>query len=86
MAGLTDDQRSKSADLPPNRSFLCTRRSLARSGEHRCTMGRRNNKLARIIAEQIEQIRAQVYESLFPPSEKVDAVSIIRVCTASETP
>jgi hypothetical protein len=42
--------------------------------------GRRNDVLARRIAEQIEAIREQVYESLFPPARKVEAVSIIRVC------
>jgi hypothetical protein len=44
------------------------------------TKGRRNNLLARIIADRIEAIRSQVYENLFPPSGKIEAVSIVRIC------
>jgi hypothetical protein len=44
------------------------------------TKGRRNNLLAKIIADRIEAIRSQVYEKLFPPSEKIEAISIVRIC------
>ncbi len=44
------------------------------------TMGKRNNRLAKLIAERIELIRAQVYEALFPPAKAVEAVSVVRVC------
>jgi hypothetical protein len=36
--------------------------------------------LIKDIAEQIEGIRAQVYEVMFPPDKPVTAMSIIRVC------
>lgn len=36
--------------------------------------------LIRKIAKQIEAIRAQVYEKLFPPSHEVTAISVVRVC------
>jgi len=44
------------------------------------TMGKRNDLLARIIGERIEQIRAQVYEIQFPPAAKIEAVCIVRIC------
>ena len=44
------------------------------------TKGRRNDLLARIIGERIEQIREQVYEVQFPPAAKVEAVCIVRIC------
>lgn len=40
----------------------------------------KNKALARTIAERIEKIREKVYEVQFPPAQKVDAVSIVRVC------
>ena len=44
------------------------------------TNGKRNNSLARTLSERIEAIRAQVYETQFPPSKPVEAVSIVRIC------
>jgi hypothetical protein len=40
----------------------------------------RNKLLATIIAERIEKIREQIYEVQFPPSQPIDAVSIVRIC------
>ncbi|MEZ6009563.1 MAG: hypothetical protein R3F05_17625 [Planctomycetota bacterium] len=40
----------------------------------------KNKLLAKIIAERIEAIREQVYEVQFPPSEPIEAVSIVRIC------
>lgn len=37
-------------------------------------------KLARLIGERIEAIRAQLYEVLFPPDRPIKAVSVVRVC------
>ncbi|HVG94459.1 MAG TPA: hypothetical protein VND21_08435 [Planctomycetota bacterium] len=42
--------------------------------------GRRNDQLAKVIAERIEQIRSQVYEVQFPSVKPIEAVSIVRVC------
>ncbi|MFI5401437.1 MAG: hypothetical protein ACHQ1G_00660, partial [Planctomycetota bacterium] len=36
--------------------------------------------LLKKIAEHIEEIRADVYEKLFPPSREVKAISVVRVC------
>ncbi|MGQ0614513.1 MAG: hypothetical protein ACT4PV_12330 [Planctomycetaceae bacterium] len=36
--------------------------------------------LIKAIALQIEAIRAQVYEQLFPPTREVKAISVVRVC------
>ena len=44
------------------------------------TKGRRNDALAKEIARRIELIRAQIYEKQFPPANKIDAVSVVRVC------
>ncbi|MFO0932576.1 MAG: hypothetical protein U1E39_07690 [Planctomycetota bacterium] len=44
------------------------------------TKGRRNDFLAKIIGERIEQIRAQVYEVQFPPAQPIKAVCICRIC------
>lgn len=44
------------------------------------TKGRRNDLLARIIAERIEQIREQIYEVQFPPAKPITTVCIARVC------
>ncbi len=44
------------------------------------TNGKRNDLLARIIGERIEQIREQVYEHQFPPAAKIEAVCIVRIC------
>jgi hypothetical protein len=44
------------------------------------TKGKRNDMLAKIISERIERIREQVYEVKFPPAEKIDAISIVRIC------
>jgi hypothetical protein len=44
------------------------------------TKGDANRELARILADRIEKIRAQVYEKQFPPSHPVTAVSVMRVC------
>ncbi len=43
-------------------------------------MGRRNDLLARLIAERIEKIREQIYEVQFPPARPVTTVSLVRVC------
>jgi len=40
--------------------------------------------LLKKIAEQIELIRADVYEKLFPPSKEVKAISVVRVCKDAE--
>ena len=40
----------------------------------------RNNQLAKIIAERIEKIREQFYETQFPPAAPVLSVSLVRVC------
>jgi len=40
--------------------------------------------LLKNIAKQIEAIRAQVYEPLFPPAHEVKAISVVRVCKDSE--
>ncbi len=40
----------------------------------------KNKLLAKIIAERIEKIREQIYEVQFPPTEPIDAVSIVRIC------
>jgi len=40
--------------------------------------------LLKKIAQHIEQIRADVYEKLFPPSREIKAVSVVRVCKDSE--
>lgn len=39
-----------------------------------------NHALAKIIAERIEAIRAQIYEVQFPPAAPITSVSICRVC------
>lgn len=44
------------------------------------TNNNKNKLLAKIIAERIEAIREQIYEVQFPPSEPIEAVSIVRVC------
>ena len=44
------------------------------------TKGRRNDQLARTVAERIEAIREQIYEVQFPPAKPVEAVSVARVC------
>ncbi len=40
--------------------------------------------LLKKIAVHIEQIRADVYEKLFPPSKEVKAISVVRVCKDPE--
>jgi hypothetical protein len=40
--------------------------------------------LLKKIALHIEQIRADVYENLFPPSKEVKAISVVRVCKDPE--
>ena len=40
--------------------------------------------LLKKIAVHIEQIRADVYEKLFPPSREVKAISVVRVCKDPE--
>jgi len=40
--------------------------------------------LLKKIAVHIEQIRADVYEKLFPPSREVKAISVVRVCKDRE--
>jgi hypothetical protein len=42
--------------------------------------GRRNDRLAKILAERIEAIRAQIYEMQFAPAKPIEAVSVMRVC------
>jgi hypothetical protein len=42
--------------------------------------GKRNDKLAQVVAERIEAIRGQTYEKQFPPAKPVKAVSIVRLC------
>jgi hypothetical protein len=44
------------------------------------TANNRNNLLAKVIADRMEKIRAQVYEVQFPPAAPITAVSICRVC------
>jgi hypothetical protein len=44
------------------------------------TKANKNKQLAKTIAERIEKIREQVYETQFPPAQPVTAVSIVRVC------
>jgi hypothetical protein len=44
------------------------------------TKGKRNDKLAQLLAERIEQIRADLYEKQFPPKTPFDDVSIVRIC------
>jgi hypothetical protein len=44
------------------------------------TKGRRNDALARLIAERVEMIREQIYERNFPPAKPFDDVAIVRVC------
>jgi hypothetical protein len=44
------------------------------------TKGKRNDKLAQMVAERIEQIRGELYELHFPPKKKIEDVSIIRIC------
>jgi hypothetical protein len=39
-----------------------------------------NHALAKLIAERIEAIRAQIYEVQFPPATPITSVSICRVC------
>ncbi len=39
-----------------------------------------DEKLIRTIAVEVESLRAQVYEILFPPDRPIKAVSVIRVC------
>jgi hypothetical protein len=39
-----------------------------------------NHALAKLIAERIEAIRAQIYEIQFPPASPITSVSICRVC------
>lgn len=41
-------------------------------------------KLVKAIGAQIEAIRAQVYEVLFPPDKQITAFSIVRVCKDQE--
>ena len=40
--------------------------------------------LLRNIAKHIEALRAQVYEKLFPPAKKIQAISVVRVCKSRE--
>lgn len=40
--------------------------------------------LVKDIGRQIEAIRAQIYEVVFPPDKKIDAFSIVRVCKDRE--
>jgi hypothetical protein len=44
------------------------------------TNNNRNNLLAKVIAERIEKIREQVYEVKFPPAQKIEAISLVRIC------
>jgi len=44
------------------------------------TKGNKNHQLAKVIGERIEKLREQVYEIQFPPTQPIDAVSIVRVC------
>ncbi len=44
------------------------------------TVKERNNLLAKIIADNIEMIREQIYEKQFPPKKKIEDVCIVRVC------
>jgi hypothetical protein len=39
-----------------------------------------DEKLVRAIGEQIEAIRAQLYEPMFPPDRPITAVSVVRIC------
>jgi hypothetical protein len=39
-----------------------------------------NDKLVKDIAEQVESLRGQVYEQVFPPDRPITAISVIRVC------
>ncbi len=43
-----------------------------------------DEKLVREIAQQVESLRSQVYEVMFPPDKPITALSIIRVCKDSE--
>ncbi len=43
-----------------------------------------NEKLVREIGAQIEAIRAQVYEHVFPPDKPLEALSVVRVCKSRE--
>lgn len=44
----------------------------------------KNKLLAKTIAERIEQIREKVYEIQFPPAQKIESVSVVRVCKNSQ--
>ena len=44
------------------------------------TKGKRNDVLAKVIAERVEAIREQLYETQFPPTRKIEDVSVIRIC------
>jgi hypothetical protein len=44
------------------------------------TKANRNHQLAKMIAERIEAIRAQVYEVRFPPARKIETVCLVRIC------
>jgi hypothetical protein len=44
------------------------------------TKGKRNDRLAQMVAERIEQIREALYETQFPPKKKIEEVSIVRIC------
>ena len=44
------------------------------------TKGKRNDVLAKVIAERVEAIREQLYETQFPPTRTIEDVSVIRIC------
>ena len=48
------------------------------------TMGKRNDALARILADRIEKIREQLYEVQFPPVRPIETVCVMRVCGNKE--
>jgi hypothetical protein len=39
-----------------------------------------NDKLVKDIAEQVESLRAQIYEVVFPPDRPITEISVVRVC------
>jgi hypothetical protein len=39
-----------------------------------------DDKLVNTVAEQVESLREQVYEVMFPPDKPITAISVIRIC------
>jgi hypothetical protein len=44
------------------------------------TKGKRNDRLAEVVADRIEKLREELYEKQFVPKKTIDEVSVVRIC------